>query len=723
MKNRLDFFLGDSCAHIFSVFVLLCLLFYSAPGQQPSQTPAAEKDDDVIRINTDLVQTDVVVLDRQGRFVDGLQRDQFELRVDTQPQTISFFERIMAGTLAEEKQLAVGRAQPSVTSVSLRTAETSEHQRTSAFFVDDVHLGPEEILRARKLLQGFVDNDMLPGDQVLIASASGQVGFLQQFTNNKQMLRAAIARLRYQSQARLDTPLLPMTGYEALAVDRNEWSVINKKVNEVLANYSLPNTRRERIADLKARAEQEVRNAARQILQQARHIDQSMLTTLESLARGSAGIRGRKLLFFLSEGFVIDRRSSDIQDRLQRVVDAAARNGVVIYTVDPRGLSAAFADASSEVVATESHVDTTSTDISVSHQVLVSLAADTGGRAILNNNNLEAGISKAFEEVSNYYLLAWHPDVVEQGKPKFRQLRVSIKGRPDLKVLARRGFFSSSYQPSKENARQGNETSVSLPTSALNKQLNSPFVRHDIPVSLYSSFTNDVQRGSVLTVSARLRVVAPESSERSTPDIDVVYVVLNHEGKTVAGSRQKLTEAPTIDKARSLAGFLSESSVPLAPGLYQIRVAAQDNHDGRIGSAFDWIEIPKFEPKHLSLSSLLLSEQKVGDTQSSRLNVERAFARTSRLLCQTYIYNAAPGRNGEPPQITMEVKVFYHNELIANVPPHSLSLGALHDYSRIPYAVPIPLESMPTGTYTLNVTVSDRNTSASATQNINFMIE
>jgi len=172
-----------------------------------------------------------------------------------------------------------------------------------------------------------------------------------------------------------------MTGYEALAVDRNEWSVINKKVNEVLANYSLPNTRREKIADLKARAEQEVRNAARQILQQARHIDQSMLATLESLARGSAGIRGRKLLFFLSEGFVIDRRSSEIQDRLQRVVDAAARNGVVIYTVDPRGLSAAFADASSEVVATESHVDTTSTDASVSHQVLVSLAADTGGRA------------------------------------------------------------------------------------------------------------------------------------------------------------------------------------------------------------------------------------------------------------------------------------------------------------------------------------------------------
>jgi len=68
--------------------LLLCLLFLSTPARRQRPLPgggSAEQDDDVIRINTDLVQTDIVVLDRQGRFVDGLKREQFELRVDDKP--------------------------------------------------------------------------------------------------------------------------------------------------------------------------------------------------------------------------------------------------------------------------------------------------------------------------------------------------------------------------------------------------------------------------------------------------------------------------------------------------------------------------------------------------------------------------------------------------------------------------------------------------------------
>jgi len=237
-------------------------------------------------------------------------------------------------------------------------SDASEYQRTAAFFIDDLHLGPEAILQTRKLLEKFVRNNMWPGDQVLIASASGQIGFLQQFTGSKEMLGAAISRLRYQSRSRLDNPSLSMTDYEALAVDRNEWSVINKKVNEIMANnYSLPSAKREKLANLKSMAEQEVRNTARQILQQATHINKGMLASLESLARGSAKIRGRKLVFFISEGFVIDRRSTEVQDSLQRVIDAAARTGVVIYALDARGLSVDFAAASTWIAETESHVD------------------------------------------------------------------------------------------------------------------------------------------------------------------------------------------------------------------------------------------------------------------------------------------------------------------------------------------------------------------------------
>jgi VWFA-related protein len=545
------------------------------------------------------------------------------------------------------------------------------------------------------------------------------------------MLAAAISRLHYQARSRLDTPLLSMTDYEALAVDRNEWSVINRKVNEVMATtYSSPNVRKEKLANLKALAEQEVRSTARQVLQQATHVNKGMLASLERLARGSARIRGRKLVFFISEGFVLDRRTAEVQEKFQQVIDAAARTGVVIYAVDARGLTAAFADAGTWVAETESHVDTTSVDASVPHQVMRALAAETGGRAILNSNNLDSRIARVFDETSRYYLLAWRPEAVESGKPKFRQIKVGIKDHPELTILARRGFFTEAPQAAaRESGQNPSQISQSDSSHALGRELNSPFARRDLPVSLYPSFTNDPHRGSLLTIAAELGV--GQKAQNSAPDLDLAFVVLNDQGKTIAGSARKLTVEKTFGEEQDRNRFVSEFSVPIGPGLYQIRLAAHDNQDGRTGSAFDWIAIPKLEPKRLSLSTLLLSEEKVAQSSESAhplaqavsLNIERTFAQSSRLLCQTYIYNAAGRATNEPPQITMQISLFRHNTLVASVPRHSLSTNNLSDTTSIPYAVPIPLKSMPAGYYTLQVTATDRLTNSDATQTIDFRIE
>src|SRR6267143_3523631 len=80
----------------------------SAPGfaQEP---PPSRQGPDVIRVNTALVQTDVMVFDKEGSFVDGLKRDQFVLKIDGKPRDISFFERILAGSRNEESQIAAAR--------------------------------------------------------------------------------------------------------------------------------------------------------------------------------------------------------------------------------------------------------------------------------------------------------------------------------------------------------------------------------------------------------------------------------------------------------------------------------------------------------------------------------------------------------------------------------------------------------------------------------------
>ena len=103
------------------LIITLCLslsLFYSAFPQQQSK-PVPEQRDDVIRVDTSLVQTSVAVFDKQGVFVDGLRPEDFQLKIDGKPQSIQFFSRIAAGTEQERYQVAAARSGQPATSTAI----------------------------------------------------------------------------------------------------------------------------------------------------------------------------------------------------------------------------------------------------------------------------------------------------------------------------------------------------------------------------------------------------------------------------------------------------------------------------------------------------------------------------------------------------------------------------------------------------------------------------
>jgi VWFA-related protein len=705
----------------------------AAFGQQPSpESRTAERVDDVISITTDLVQTDIQVFDKSGRLVNGLERDQFDLRIDGKPQKVDFFERVVAGSANEERQLAAARGTTPVAPIRTVAAGPVSHKRVIAFFVDDMHLTPESAERTRKLLQDFVINRKAPGDVVLIASSTGQPGFLQQFTDSKEMLLAAISRLKYQPQSVLDTTNMPMTTYEAMAIERGEWGVINRKVSEAIARYPL--ARRQRITDIRLMVEQEVRGIARQIVQHASVRDSNVLLTLESLAHSSAAISGRKLVFFISDGFVMDPRVSDVRTKLLRLTDTAARNGVVIYTIDARGLFSAFADASTDVLSMETRSESLLAESVSSQEVLRVLASDTGGRAILNTSKPADRIARAVRETSEYYLLAWRPERVESDKLRLHRIEVSIKDRPDLVVFARKGTNGSDPTATIGRARAKTGKSVAkTPNEELAVALSAPLPSRDLHLSLYPSYTNDALRGSLLTISAQLSGsdYATVSTDKPTTDLTVGCVVLNSEGKSVFTSGRQLSlAARPSDQQAANEKFVIEFGA-IEKGLYQIRCAAVDSQSDRIGSAYQWIDIPQFDANHLSLSSLLLSEQKAAAEQVNgtppsgqdlALNIERRFSRSSRLLCQTYIYNARLGPDGTQ-QLTVQVKLFSNEAEIAASTPQVLTTTGLKDVVRIPYFVPLPLRSLPAGEYKLQVIVTDQRTNNIASQEKDFTVQ
>ncbi|MDQ6652014.1 MAG: VWA domain-containing protein, partial [Acidobacteriota bacterium] len=407
-----------------ATFVCLPLIWQEGRGQTPRE-PKGQDRSDVLRVYTELVQTDVMVFDRQGKFVDGLKREDFALRIDGKVTPIEFFEKVTAGTVNEESQLAAARGSSTRTNSKSSGPVPLDRGRSVFFYVDDLHLDLSSLATTRKLITRFIERDMGQNDEVAIASASGQIGFLQQLTDNKSVLRAALERLKIRPYSVRDYDRPTMSEYQALLFSNYDREIRDYFIDETLRQN--PGMRRDS-------AEALLTGRADALLQQAGNVTTYSLSGLEGLIRSANKLPGRKLVFFISGGFFLDDRNSDSRYRLQRITSAAARSGVVIYSMDARGLVASLSDAS-----TDAQFDPTGRlsragqgELIASQDGMNALASDTGGKAFFNSNSLEPGLGRALKDTSAYYLLAWKPEPETQHASKFRRLEVKVVGKPEL---------------------------------------------------------------------------------------------------------------------------------------------------------------------------------------------------------------------------------------------------------------------------------------------------
>src|SRR5687767_15216389 len=211
---------------IIITILTISLVITAALGQEPRQAS-----DDPIRITTELVQTSVVVVDKQGRFVEGLKPEEFSLKVDGRTVTPSFFERVIAGTVREEK---LEKSAAKTAAAPVTPTNAIYRGRTIIFFIDDLHLSAASVQRTRKAILEFVDKDMSIDDQVAIATPSGQLGFLQRFSDHKSVVRAAVNRLNHKPYTIRDTEQIPMTEYQAMRIEQGDQSALQYFATELM---------------------------------------------------------------------------------------------------------------------------------------------------------------------------------------------------------------------------------------------------------------------------------------------------------------------------------------------------------------------------------------------------------------------------------------------------------------------------------------------------------
>nr|MBA3242575.1 VWA domain-containing protein [Acidobacteriota bacterium] len=582
-------------------------------------------------------------------------------------------------------------------------------------------------------------------DEAAVTSASGQIGFLQQLTDEKVVLRAAVERLNVRPFSVRDFQTPPMTESHALAIDRNDTFVLNYFVDALLRDTPLLQ---------RQTAENMISMRARSILQQSNALALNTLYSLESVVRSTAPVAGRKIIFFISDGFLLDLRDSSVSDRLRRITDAAARSSVVIYTLDAQGLTSGMPDASTDVAfdPTGQLTSVNSGERSSMQDPLHTLAVNTGGRALVNTNALDLAVTRALKETSIYYLLAWKPESTgeERGRAKFRRIEVGVKARPDLKVVVRRGFYNSTppeaparpapKKPQKPEASPATQKpgAVSASDKELFAALSSAYPRTMLPTSLALGYVNDVNNGMVLTASVELNREGlsllgrpPGAVADARAKVDVAGAVIDDRGKIVSDFKQELTfPFRFIDDADRR--VLYSYPFRLAPGLYQVRIATRDPVSGRTGSALRWIEIPDSKRGNLFLSSLFIGERVSARTPETikadgvpddvLMSVNRRFARASWLRFLVYVYNASKGTQGKP-DVALQVQIFRDNQPVLTAPLSKLSTEEITDTTRLPYMAELSLATFPAGSYVLQLTAIDRSAKASASQRVSFVIE
>src|SRR4026209_1137668 len=515
-----------------TAFLFACLFLFAALGYGQSQTKPAPsgEPDDVIKFDTSLVQTDVMVFDKNGRFVEGLKPEQSQLKINNTPREISFFEAIKSGgnQREEAKTDQPGAVDP---------AKAVAQRRSVIFFVDDLHLAPDSIERTRKSLLEFINRGMGENDMVAITSPSGQIGFLQQFTASKDALRLAVARLNYRGNTKTDMGSPPMSEYIAMKIREGDESAMTFYVIE-MQKQACFRAGDQVICSMSPQSmRQQIRNRSQQIVQESAPSTDDTLRLLEGLMRSAAELPGRKVVFVISDGFFLTDKKYGALDRIKKVTDAAGRAGVVIYTLEAGGIVGGSIDVNKPQDRGGMLVGAGIGELASSQDGLNALAKDTGGQAFRNTNQpMSKLVEKVMDETSRYYLLAWKPDNEEQKKGKFKDIDVSIVGRPDLKVRVRTSYFKSAALPLLTTKRKRDKDPIKARDDDMRIVMDAPVSQREIPTTVDLHFNQMPGFGTnvVATIAIDDAALTFDLIDgKLTADVDIGGIFYDDKGKPI----------------------------------------------------------------------------------------------------------------------------------------------------------------------------------------------
>jgi VWFA-related protein len=557
------------------------------------------------RVSVDAVRIDAVVTDRDGRIVTDLTADDFEVRQDGKRQKVTFaeFVPVLTGAAAPPADLVAGSRAESLAAPP-PPVRREDIQRTLAVVVDDLGLSAEGLQSTQRALHAFVDRGLHPTDLVALVRTGGSTAALQTFTTDRRVLHAAIDGLRWNGASR--------NGVEAFEpVNLSQISDPSRSALGEPSDFGL-------IARL--------RNSMSAA---------GTLGALSLIVRGARDLPGRKAIIFVSEGFqllVVDpgagaprQLDTRVKYALDRVIDQATRAGVVIYSLDCRGLQSGSLQASDNFTKTAEAFPKVDGPGSMPDLVrgaaaarlqfnrdtqegMAYLAEQTGGFAVMNTNDLSRGLRRITDDVRDYYVIGYTPEdgtfALSGRKPRDHKVSISVR-RAGLRVKTRKGFLGVS-----DPHEAGGPTT---PAQQLVHAATSPFAATDITLRATTLPGYTLEQGTfvrtLVHIDARALTFVESDGGKKTASADVLGMVFDQAGMEVAhlstGFSVALTNEAAEESLRD--GLAYTLRIPIRrAGAYQVRFAIRDQHSGALGSAGEFVEVGDMAGGAFALSGIVL---------------------------------------------------------------------------------------------------------------------
>ena len=690
--------------------LLFCLLTAAVSLAQtvdptPKPTPP---DDDVVKISTNLIQVDVSITDKKGAIVRDLKPNEIEIYQNGKKQDISTFNFV--SNIRETSEETRAKQVPGV-ALPPPPVNIANVKRTIALVVDDLTLSFESTYYVRRALKKFVDEQMQDGDLVAIVRTGAGIGALQQFTNDKRQLYAAIEKVRWNA-----------IGNGKIGA----FAPLEEKTPD--PNPTPTPEAGERTAEGSQREFDDFR---------ANVFATGSLGAVNYVVGGMAELPGRKSILLLSDGFKLTNVDAEgftdsgmVLQAVKALVDKANRSSVVIYTVDPRGLQYTGLTAADNTAGRSAQeIQTAESDrrdeLLDTQDGLRYLSHETGGFAIINNNDISGGIRKILDDQS-YYLVGYIPDdeTFDPAKKKFNKLTVKVT-RPGLTVRYRSGFFNVEDKAPAKAA----PTAAMSPMMRLQTALVSPFAVSGISLHLNALFGTDAKNGSF--VRSLLHVDGKDLKFTDQPDgtkkvmFEALAMSFGDNGQVIDQLAKSYTInlKPDAYKKMLADGFVYHFMFPVKkPGAYQYRVAIRDVQADTVGSASQFIDVPDIKKNRLAISSVVvedLTEAEWNKLSSAEYTPTGSSAMADTALRQVKlgtilrygleIYNAKLNP-AKQPSITTRVRVFREGQLVLDGAPKPLDMRGQTDMEHLKFAGALSIGGkMTPGDYVLQIIITDAN--------------